>query len=184
MKSLLLKISLIFLVFSLTIQAQTDSTKRFTLSNVEANVGLGLHPTGNVYGFRLGLKDNLNPNRDMRVWFNSTKLISDNTTRQMLVGIGIRKKAFELENGVSGFLGLSAFGGHEKKSSEYQVLGFVVEGKQSRFVAGIEGNVEAEKGPIVVGFRYRVSPLSQAEKSYALVSLGYRFDAQLFRLKK
>jgi hypothetical protein len=38
MKSLLLKISLIFLVFSLTIQAQTDSTKRFTLSNVEANL--------------------------------------------------------------------------------------------------------------------------------------------------
>ena len=184
MKSLLLKISLISLVFSLTIQAQTDSTKRFTLSNVEATVGLGLHPTGNMYGFRLGLNNNLNPNRDIWVWFNSTKLIADNTTRQLLVGIGMRKKALELQNGVSGFLGLSVFGGHEKKSSEYQVLGFVVEGKQSRFVAGIEGNVEAEKEPIVVGFHYRVNPLSVAEKSYALVSFGYRFDARLFRLKK
>lgn len=184
MKSLLLKISLISLTFSSPILAQTDSTKRFTISNVEANLGLGLHPTGNIYGFRLGLKDNLNPNRDIRVWFNSTKLIGENTTRQILAGIGIRKKAFELENGVSGFLGLSVFGGHEKKLNEYQVLGFVVEGKQSRFVAGIEGNIEAEKGPIVVGFRYRVSPLSLAEKSYALVSVGYRFDAQLFRLKK
>ncbi|MBB3841909.1 hypothetical protein FHS57_005938 [Runella defluvii] len=184
MKNLLLKITVISLVFSLTIQAQTDSTKRFTLSNAEAMVGLGLHPTGNMYGFRLGLKDNLNPNRDIRVWFNSTKLIGDNTTRQILAGVGIRKKILELQSGVSGFWGLSVFGGHEKKSSEYQVLGFVVEGKQSRFVAGIEGNVEAEKGPIVIGFRYRVSPLSLAEKSYALVSFGYRFDAQLFRLKK
>ena len=94
------------------------------------------------------------------------------------------KKILELQSGVSGFWGLSVFGGYEKKLSEYQVLGFVVEGKQSRFVAGIEGNVEAEKGPIVVGFRYRVSPLSLAEKSYALVSLGYRFDARLFQLKK
>ena len=184
MKNLLLKITVISLVFSLTIQAQTDSTKRFTLSNAEAMVGLGLHPTGNMYGFRLGLKDNLNPNRDIRVWFNSAKLIGDNTTRQILAGVGIRKKILELQSGVSGFWGLSVFGGHEKKSSEYQVLGFVVEGKQSRFVAGIEGNVEAEKGPIVIGFRYRVSPLSLAEKSYALVSFGYRFDAQLFRLKK
>lgn len=184
MKNLLLKITVISLVFSLTIQAQTDSTKRFTISNVEAIVGLGLHPTGNVYGFRLGLKDNLKPNRDMWVWFNSTKLIGDNTTRQVLAGIGIRKKILELQSSVSGFLGLSVFGGHEKKSSEYQVLGFVVEGKQSRFVAGIEGNVEAEKGPIVIGFRYRVSPLSLAEKSHALVSFGYRFDARLFRLKK
>jgi len=184
MKSLLLKISLISLVFSFPILAQTDSTKRFTISNVEAIVGLGLHPTGNMYGFRLGLKDNLNPNRDIRVWFNSIKLIGDNTTRQVLAGVGIRKKVLELQSGVSGFWGLSVFGGHEKKLSEYQVLGFVVEGKQSRFVAGIEGNAEAEKGPIVVGFRYRVSPLSLAQKSYALVSLGYRFDAQLFRLKK
>ena len=184
MKSLLLKISLISLVFSFPILAQTDSTKRFTISNVEAIVGFGLHPTGNMYGFRLGLKDNLNPNRDIRVWFNSAKLIGDNTTRQILAGVGIRKKALELQSGVAGFLGLSVFGGHEKKLSEYQVLGFVVEGKQSRFVAGIEGNVEAEKGPIVVGFRYRVSPVSLAEKSYALVSLGYRFDARLFQLKK
>lgn len=184
MKSLLLKISLISLVFSFPILAQTDSTKRFTISNVEAIVGLGLHPTGNMYGFRLGLKDNINPNRDIRVWFNSTKLIGDNTTRQILVGGGIRKKILELQSGVSGFWGLSVFGGHEKKLNEYQVLGFVVEGKQSRFVAGIEGSVEAEKGPIVVGFRYRVSPLSLAEKSYALVSLGYRFDARLFQLKQ
>lgn len=184
MKSLLLKILLIFLTFSSPILAQTDSIKRFTISNVEANLGLGLHPTGNVYGFRLGLKDNLKPNRDIRVWFNSAKLIGDNTTRQILAGIGIRKKALELQNGISGFLGLSVFGGHEKKLSEYQVLGFVVEGKQSRFVTGLEGNVEAEKGPIVMGFRYRVNPLSLAEKSYALISLGYRFDARLFRLKK
>lgn len=184
MKSLLLKISLISLVFSFPILAQTDSTKRITVSNIEAIVGLGLHPTGNIYGFRLGLKDNLNPNRDIRVWFNSTKLIGDNTTRQILAGGGIMKKILELQSGVSGFWGLSVFGGYEKKLSEYQVLGFVVEGKQSRFVAGIEGNVEAEKGPIVVGFRYRVSPLSLAEKSYALVSLGYRFDARLFQLKK
>ena len=184
MKSLLLKISLISLTFSSSILAQTDSTKRFTISNVEATVGLGLHPTGNMYGFRLGLKDNLNPNRDIRVWFNSTKLIGDNTTRQILAGIGIRKKALELQNGVSGFWGLSVFGGYEKKLSEYQILGFVVEGKKSRFVAGLEGNVEAEKGLIVMGFRYRVNPLSLAEKSYALISLGYRFDARLFRLKK
>jgi hypothetical protein len=184
MKILLLKISLISLVFSLTIQAQTDSTKRFTISNVEAIMGLGLRPTGNMYGFRLGLKDKINLNRDIRIWFNATKLIADNTTRQLLVGIGMRKKALELQNGVSGFFGLSIFGGHEKKLSEYQILGFVVEGKQSRFVAGIEGNIEAEKGPIVVGLHYRVSPLSVAEKSYALVSFGYRFDARLFRLKK
>ena len=184
MKSLLLKISLISLVFSFPILAQTDSTKRFTISNVEAIVGLGLHPTGNMYGFRLGLKDNLNPNRDIRVWFNSTKLIGDNTTHQILAGVGIRKKILELQSGVSGFWGLSVFGGHEKKLSEYQVLGFVVEGKQSRFVAGIEGNVEAEKGPIIIGFHYRVSPLSLAEKSYAFVSFEYRFDARLFRLKK
>jgi|GEM_PF-1999982 hypothetical protein len=184
MKSLLLKISLISLVFSFPILAQTDSTKRFNISNVEAIVGLGLHPTGNMYGFRLGLKDGLNPNRDIRVSFNLTKLIGDNTTRQMLIGVGIRKKILELQSDVCGFWGLSVFGGHEKKLSAYQVLGFVVEGKQSNFVAGIEGNVEAEKGPIVVGFRYRVNPLSLAEKSHALVSLGYRFDARLFRLKK
>jgi hypothetical protein len=184
MKSLLLKISLISLPFSSPILAQTDSTKRFIISNVEANLGLGLHPTGNFYGFRLGLIDNLNPNRDIRGWFNSTKLMGDNTTRQLLAGVGIRIKVLELQNGISGFWGLSVFGGHEKKLSEYQVLGFVVEGKQSCFVAGIEGNAEVEKGPIVVSFRYRVSPLSQAEKSYALISLGYRFDARLFRLKK
>ena len=184
MKNLPLKISIISLAFSLTIQAQTDSTKRFTLSNVEATVGLGLHPTGNVYGFRLGLKDKINPNRDMRIWFNATKLIAENTTRQLLVGFGTRKKVLELQNGVSGFWGLSVFGGYEKKLSEYQVLGFVIEGKQSRFVAGIEANIEAQKGPIVVRFDYRVSSLSLAQKSYALVSLGYRFNAQLFRLKK
>lgn len=172
MKSLLLKISLISLVSSFPILAQTDSIKRFTLSNVEAIVGLGLHHTGNMYGFRLGLKDSLNPNRDIRVWLNSTKLIGDNTTRQMFVGVGIWKKILELQSGVCGFWSLSVFGGYEQQLSEYQVLGFVVEGKQSRFVAGIEGNVEAEKGPIVVGFRYRVSPLSLAEKSHALVSFG------------
>jgi hypothetical protein len=80
-------------------------------------------------------------------------------------------------------LGLSAFGGHEKKSSEYQVLGFVVEGKQSRFVAGIEGNVEAEKGPIVVGFITELVPITGREK-LCTCFLRYRFDAQLFRLEK
>jgi hypothetical protein len=184
MKSLLLKISLISLAFSFPILAQTDSTKRFIISNVEAIVGLGLHPTGNMYGFRLGLNDNLKPNRDIRLWFNSTKWIGDNMTRQMLIGVGIRKKNLDLQSGVSGFWGLSVFGGYERKLNEYQVLGFVVEGKQSRFVAGIEGNVEAEKGPIVIGFRYRVNPLSLAERSYAFVSFGYCFDARLFRLKK
>lgn len=184
MKSLLLKISVISLVLSLTIQAQIDSTKRFTLSNAEANVSLGLHPAGKIYGFRLRVNDNLNPNQDIRVWFNSTKYIGENTTRQMIVGAEIRKKILELKREMYGFWGLSVFGGHENTLSKYSVLGFAVEGRQSRFVAGIEGNAEAEKGPIVIGFRYRVSPLSPAAKSYALVSFGYHFDAQLFRLKK